>query len=223
MLWLMIEHAQVETLQRAAAKRCPVPDDSDWLYRRGEPAGYMTIVLTGLLMILVGRDGFQQECGAFTVLGIDSLADSEDNIPYKTDFSAAVWSDTVRIVKISKAQYDEARRLEALDSIPMLEPAINERIQRAVFAREKTRLLGAEVERAGKGKRGGMRNSQMNGAAIDTVNAVSPSSTLARTPLKEQIKDKDSKDGKLGKPSGTAASGGLLSSIFARKKVPHRA
>lgn len=72
--WLMIEHAKVETLQRRAPKRCPIPEPEDWLYKRGHVSHEMTIVLTGVVMLYVGRDAFQQEAGAFTVLGLDALA-----------------------------------------------------------------------------------------------------------------------------------------------------
>jgi len=114
----------------------------------------MTIVLSGVLMILVGRGGFQQEAGAFSVLGIDSLADQEDGEPYDPDFSAAVWSDVVSLVKISKEMYDEAKEFDEQGRTPMLEPAINARIQRAAKARQNTRLMGAEVWRPQGGAAG---------------------------------------------------------------------
>ena len=63
----------------------------------------MTIVLSGVLILLVGRDGFQQEAGAFSVLGIDSLAEQEGGKSgggYDPDFSAAVWSDYVVRINI---------------------------------------------------------------------------------------------------------------------------
>jgi len=126
--WLLIERGNVEVLYRNAPARCPRPDKEDWIYRRGQEVDFMTIILTGVVMIIVGRDGFQQECGAFSVLGIDALAASSAFAP---DFSAALWSDVVTLVRISRDMYEEARALEARDQIPFVEPAVNPRIKRA--------------------------------------------------------------------------------------------
>ena len=82
LLWLLIERATVQTYQRQAPRRCPVPDEKDWLYRKGDETCFMTIVLSGVLMVLVGRDGFQQEAGAFSVLAVDSLAEQETGEGY---------------------------------------------------------------------------------------------------------------------------------------------
>ncbi|CAD7941307.1 unnamed protein product [Amoebophrya sp. A120] len=125
--WLLIERGNVETLYRHAPVRCPRPDAEDWVYKRGEPADFMTIILTGVVMIVVGRDGFQQECGAFSVLGIDTLAGPG----FQPDFSAALWSDVVTLVRISRAVYAEAQELDQKGAIPLVEPAVNARIKRA--------------------------------------------------------------------------------------------
>jgi len=76
MLWLFIEEVQVETLTRKAARRCPTPASTDWLYREGVEADFMIIILTGTVMVSFGRERFQQECGSFTVMGVDALGDA---------------------------------------------------------------------------------------------------------------------------------------------------
>ena len=48
-------------------------------------------------------------------------------------------SDVVSLVKISKEMYDEAKEFDEKGTLPMLEPAINARIQRAAKARQNTR------------------------------------------------------------------------------------
>ena len=34
LLWLLIERATVQTYERQAPRRCPIPDEKDWLYRK---------------------------------------------------------------------------------------------------------------------------------------------------------------------------------------------
>jgi metal transporter CNNM len=56
------------------------------LYKRSEPANYCTLILTGKVVVLAGRDKFKTDAGAWRVLGTDALM-SDD---FEPDFSAFV-------------------------------------------------------------------------------------------------------------------------------------
>jgi len=52
--------------------------------------------------------------------------------PYRPDFSAAVWSDTVTVIKVTQSQYSKVLQLDMLNQIPEIEPVGNLRTQNAV-------------------------------------------------------------------------------------------
>ncbi|CAM9429313.1 unnamed protein product [Pylaiella littoralis] len=80
------------------------PAPSEVLYRRGRTSTMCTLILTGKVVILAGRDGFRSDAGPWTVLGADALV--EDEGTYKPDFSAHAGSERLRCVRISKASFD---------------------------------------------------------------------------------------------------------------------
>lgn len=131
--WLFVEKIQVRTIHRKSEKRCPVPHLDDWLYKRGQKSDRMTVVLTGSVMLTVGRDGFQKESGTFTVLAVDALGASKD---YAPDFSASVWSDTVRVVELRRADYEQAKKLEKSGSIPLIQPTVSRRMEKVAHVRK---------------------------------------------------------------------------------------
>lgn len=75
--------------------------DAMILYRKGELADYMTVVLSGGVDILVGRDGFVSQYRSFQCLGEESLM---TNL-YVPEFTAVVRVPT-RILRIPRKLYD---------------------------------------------------------------------------------------------------------------------
>ncbi|CAD7929247.1 unnamed protein product [Amoebophrya sp. A25] len=211
--WLLIERGNVETLYRKSAVRCPRPDEKDWIYKRGEPAEYMTIVLTGVLMIIVGRDGFQQECGAFSVFGIDALG--EGSRRFVPDFSAALWSDVVTLVRISRTMYEEARVLEAEGRIPFVEPALNARIKRATKKAEdnryKTQQLAILRKQLGRGP-------QTSSGSHDDEENFSPISKFPHRGDHEDSKRRDNRDKPRPRDRKESLFGSIFSAFEPRKK-----
>ncbi|CAM9989171.1 unnamed protein product [Ectocarpus fasciculatus] len=80
------------------------PAPAEVLYRRGRTSTMCTLILTGKVVVLAGRDGFRSDAGPWTVLGADALV--EDEGAYKPDFSAHAGSERLRCVRISKASFD---------------------------------------------------------------------------------------------------------------------
>ena len=102
-------------------------EGSDLFYKRGEPADYMIMVLTGKVMVLAGKDGFRSEAGPWSVIGTDSLKvnlsdhngnvttyakDSETDSSFEEtfipDFSAYINSPILRYIKITRSNYKQA-------------------------------------------------------------------------------------------------------------------
>jgi hypothetical protein len=112
--YLLSEHGRVISIARRTRERSRTHVEADWIYRRGEPADFMIIVLSGLLMLQVGRDGFRQEAGVFTVLALQSLGE-HDFVP---DFSAAVQSQRLILVKVSRTAFIQTKILDQHSKIP---------------------------------------------------------------------------------------------------------
>mmetsp|Transcript_99891 Transcript_99891/g.320511 ORF Transcript_99891/g.320511 Transcript_99891/m.320511 type:complete len:723 (-) Transcript_99891:195-2363(-) len=109
--WL-VASSQVKTMERVTVLGVEVPDDEDWLYRYGHVSECCTLVLQGRVNMMVGRDGFRSEAGAFSVLGKDALLPRDY---YEPDFSAHVSTREVRLLVISKSLF---QRAQALDKDP---------------------------------------------------------------------------------------------------------
>ena len=81
----IINRSSVLELARKAPEGVPpLPDDV--LYRRGKTSTFCTLVLSGKLVVLAGKDAFRAEAGPWTVLGAEAL-----NVPegdYIPDFTA---------------------------------------------------------------------------------------------------------------------------------------
>ena len=74
----------LELARQAPAGAQPLPDDV--LYRRGQVSTNCTLVLTGKLAVLAGKDAFRAEAGPWTVLGAEALSMAEGD--YIPDFTA---------------------------------------------------------------------------------------------------------------------------------------
>ena len=103
----IINRSSVLELARKAPEGVPpLPDDV--LYRRGKTSTFCTLVLSGKLVVLAGKDAFRAEAGPWTVLGAEAL-----NVPegdYIPDFTAYIESDHVRVVRVPLKEIEDARR-----------------------------------------------------------------------------------------------------------------
>ena len=77
-------------------------DKSKILYRREKVDTFFTLILSGKIEILAGRDGVHVEYGAFQCLGESALLVAEGE--YKPDFTANI-VENVRCLRISRAIY----------------------------------------------------------------------------------------------------------------------
>jgi metal transporter CNNM len=75
------------------------------LYRRDKIDTFFTLILSGKIQILAGRDEVRVEYGAFQCLGEHALMVNEGE--YKPDFTAVV-EEGVRCLRISRAMYERA-------------------------------------------------------------------------------------------------------------------
>lgn len=114
--WL-VSVSEVENRDRVAPENAVYPDDKDWLYREGAECAQCVLVLQGRTSVLIGRDGFRSEAGAFKVLAKDALRDEK----YVADFSAFLTTPIVRFLSITKANFAKAKVLsedgDALDAL----------------------------------------------------------------------------------------------------------
>jgi metal transporter CNNM len=84
----------VLNLKRLTENSMKAPVVEDILYRRGKPDTTCTLVLTGRVSVLAGRDEFLSDAGPWTLLAANALTSPEGE--YKPDFTAHIGSDTVR-------------------------------------------------------------------------------------------------------------------------------
>jgi hypothetical protein len=76
------------------------PASEDILYKRNKPSNVCTLLLSGRVTVLAGKDQFKSEMGPWCLLGADSL-EHEDGA-YLPDYTAFVSSDTLRCLLITK-------------------------------------------------------------------------------------------------------------------------
>ena len=103
---LLNRSSVLELARKAPEGVPPLPDDV--LYRRGKTSTFCTLVLSGKLVVLAGKDAFRAEAGPWTVLGAEAL-----NVPegdYIPDFTAYIESDHVRVVRVPLKEIEDARR-----------------------------------------------------------------------------------------------------------------
>lgn len=104
----LIASCSVQTL-------CLDNGDNMAMYTYGEETAQCTFVLQGRLALRVGREGYNTEVGAFTVLGKNALLAGK---PFMPDFSTRLATPEVRLLTISKAQFLEARQLDSEGAFP---------------------------------------------------------------------------------------------------------
>mmetsp|Transcript_58440 Transcript_58440/g.126439 ORF Transcript_58440/g.126439 Transcript_58440/m.126439 type:complete len:638 (+) Transcript_58440:61-1974(+) len=83
------------------------PREPDWIYHFGRETDKCTLVLQGRLGLRVGHEAFRSEAGAFSVMAKGALHGPS----YAPDFGAFVLTD-VRLLVITRARFEEARRLD---------------------------------------------------------------------------------------------------------------
>lgn len=82
------------------------PPGKDMLYRRGRASSTMTLVLSGRLAVVAGKDGFRSDAGPWTVLGCDALLQEEGG--YIPDFTAYIATENVRCIRVSRFDFAQA-------------------------------------------------------------------------------------------------------------------
>jgi metal transporter CNNM len=70
------------------------------LYKRGKVATHCTLILTGKVEVMAGKDGFLSDAGPWSVLAADALVGPPGT--YRPDFSARVASEHARVVRITR-------------------------------------------------------------------------------------------------------------------------
>lgn len=75
----------------------------DVVYAKGKPATFATLVLSGKLTVVAGKDMFRAEAGPWTVIGTDALLHESGS--FVPDFSAYVATPTMRCLYISHEDY----------------------------------------------------------------------------------------------------------------------
>lgn len=94
---------------RTLIAQCPVLEldpkiDNEALYTRSIAASHCTVLLCGKIRIIAGREGFESEAGAWSVLAADSLITPEGT--YLPDFTAtAAGTEKLRCVHISRVEF----------------------------------------------------------------------------------------------------------------------
>ncbi len=102
----LVKRSEVMTVKRktaAGAKPC----QEDMLYRRGKVSSMCTLVLSGQLTVLAGKDEFQSEKGPWSTLAADALTVTEGT--YIPDYSAFIASESIRFVSLSMSVQNTIR------------------------------------------------------------------------------------------------------------------
>lgn len=87
-------------LNKATPSGVLIPVKEDILYRRGKYATACTLILSGKVIVLAGKDQFKSELGPWNILGADSLLLPDGS--YVPDFTAYICSDSVRVIQLQK-------------------------------------------------------------------------------------------------------------------------
>ncbi len=74
--------------------------DEAVLYRRGKPETHCTLILSGKMQIVAGREEFRSEAGPWSILGEHAL--NADEGSYVSDFRASPLGDVVRCLRFSR-------------------------------------------------------------------------------------------------------------------------
>ncbi|CAD7944985.1 unnamed protein product [Amoebophrya sp. A120] len=135
--WLLATGAQVEVRVKKNSHSA-LPEQEDFLLQAGKPCDDMIIVLTGVVRIAhhhvfshgsaLPLSQFQQDLGSNAVLNIEALVPRGDTGAegyqrITPAYSAWISSHEVCIVKISRANYEEAKSLEKAKCLPDLDTA----------------------------------------------------------------------------------------------------
>lgn len=105
----LVATSQVRTQTRATTLGVEEHCKEDYLYRCGQRTDHCTLVLQGRVSVIVGREGFRTEAGAFSLLAKDALLSTDSYCP---DFSSSLCTKEVRYLSIARAQFEKARALD---------------------------------------------------------------------------------------------------------------
>lgn len=75
------------------------PSPEDILYRKGVPTSFCTLILSGKITVVTGRDNFSIDLGPWSIIAADCLVMMQSQ--YFPDFVAYIASDSVRAVRLS--------------------------------------------------------------------------------------------------------------------------
>jgi metal transporter CNNM len=94
---LLNEYSTVIEIERTSELEYK-PHKDDYMYESGEPSEYCTLILTGKIRVVTGAEKFSIIMGPWNLLGINAL--NKDSHGYIPDFSAHIFSEKVRLLKI---------------------------------------------------------------------------------------------------------------------------
>ena len=86
---------------------------NDLLYEKGVKADKCTLILSGKVAILVGKDNFRSDVSSWSVLAIRALADKT----YAPDFSAYISNGPCRCLRFDRERFEAAVDASALEKM----------------------------------------------------------------------------------------------------------
>jgi hypothetical protein len=101
----ILKRAQLVDIPRTTEEGCSLPNIEDILYQRQRITNTTTIILSGKVSILAGRDEFRSEAGPWSVLAPDALVEPDGT--YQPDFTAFVESSHVKCIRISRGLIED--------------------------------------------------------------------------------------------------------------------
>jgi metal transporter CNNM len=104
---MLVENSYVLTLKKGQKQKAMSRKSSmEMLYRRNKVDTFCTLILSGKMEILAGREGFVSEAGPWSCLASDALTTEQGK--YTPDFSARVATDKVRCLRFNRTEFQKA-------------------------------------------------------------------------------------------------------------------
>jgi hypothetical protein len=103
----LVREGTVMNAKRKSEENAPRPLAEDILYKRHKISSTCTLVLTGKVGILAGKEEFASSVTSWSILAADALVLPEGT--YSPEFTAFIASDTVRLIQMSIFQIQPAQ------------------------------------------------------------------------------------------------------------------
>jgi len=111
---LAATHYHSNNVNRKASASHPSAGGGHFIYEKGKPADFFTVILQGKAYVKSGSEGFESELGPFTHMGLNALTVDH----YIPDFTAYV-KEYTEVVKIKKSNYLAALKATQLHSLKL--------------------------------------------------------------------------------------------------------